>query len=150
MERIFNSASAEETEQIAESMGQQLKGGEVIQLVGDVGAGKTTFVKGLVRGMGSKDRVSSPSFTISNVYITPKLSLHHYDFYRITDTAIMKNELFEVINDSNNVVILEWAEPVSQVLPKVHIAIQIKVTNENSRTFFCKIPENYTYTLGTA
>ncbi len=116
MRHIFYSANAEDTGQIAASVGHQLMGGEVIQLIGDVGAGKTTFVRGLAMGMGSTNRVSSPTFTVSNVYKTPKLALHHYDFYRITDSAIMQNELYEVINDENKVVVLEWAAPVSAAL----------------------------------
>src|SRR5688572_15811906 len=81
------------TENFAETIGSQLKGGEIIELIGDVGAGKTTFARGLARGVGSTDRVTSPTFTVSNVYESGRIILKHYDFYRLNDLAIIKNEL---------------------------------------------------------
>jgi tRNA threonylcarbamoyladenosine biosynthesis protein TsaE len=141
----INTANQAETEKFAEHFGGQLRGGEVIVLVGDVGAGKTTFMRGLARGAGSKDRVSSPTFTVSNIYSSPKINLYHYDFYRLDDFQIIKGELEEVISMPNNSVILEWAEEVESTLPEDHIKINIVTTSQDGRNFKIFIPEKFNY-----
>ena len=142
---ILHTANSAETESIAENIGKQLKGGEIIELAGDVGAGKTTFVRGLARGIGSEDRVTSPTFTVSKVYESPKLQLHHYDFYRLSDLEIIQNELTEVLSLPGHSVVLEWAEEVRQVLPTDHIKIEFKAVSETERALSLVIPENYQY-----
>lgn len=145
MEYQINSASQAETEQLAEKIGVQLRGGEIIELVGDVGAGKTAFVRGLTRGTGSQDRVSSPTFTISNIYSSQKINLYHYDFYRLDDFKIIKNELTEVVSDPKNSVVLEWAEEVKDALPDDYIRIYITTDGENSRNFNLSVPPKFNY-----
>lgn len=106
----------------------------VIELVGDVGAGKTTFVKGLATGLGITEDVASPSFTISRVYDVPDgRRLHHYDFYRLTDAGILRDELGEVTADSSAVVVIEWADIVGGVLPDDHARLTIRATGETTR-----------------
>jgi len=107
-------------------LGAILNGGEVFELVGDVGAGKTTLVKGIAAGMGIDEDVQSPSFTISRVYETSKgLTLAHYDFYRLHDAGIMADELHETAQDTTAVTVIEWAEIVSGVLPADHLVVRI-------------------------
>lgn len=116
-------------------IGALLKGGEVIELIGDVGAGKTTLVKGIAVGMKVDEDVQSPSFTISRVYDTPSgLQLAHYDFYRLHDAGIMANELHETAHDKTTVTIIEWAEIVSGVLPSDRLTIHITSPTEHSRS----------------
>src|SRR6266566_208876 len=92
-------------------LGALLKGGEVIELVGDVGAGKTALTKGIATGMGIDEDVQSPTFTISRVYDAPNnLHLVHYDFYRLHDAGIMADELDETVSDASTVTVIEWAE----------------------------------------
>ena len=79
---IFESYSPEETEKIAYDFAGELRGGEIITLDGDLGAGKTAFVRGLARGMGINDIISSPTFTIVNEYRGGKIPLFHFDFLR--------------------------------------------------------------------
>jgi tRNA threonylcarbamoyladenosine biosynthesis protein TsaE len=122
------------TEQIAELIGGRLVGGEVIELISDLGGGKTTFVRGLARGMGSNDRVASPSYTISKVYTAGKLQLHHFDFYRLDEGGMVAHELAEFISDPLCVVVVEWAEVVHQVLPADRVTISINRLSENSRS----------------
>jgi tRNA threonylcarbamoyladenosine biosynthesis protein TsaE len=141
----YNSTGMEATEKFAEEFGRQLKGGEVIELIGDVGAGKTAFVRGLARGIGSTDRVSSPTFTVSKVYASKNMNLHHYDFYRLDDLDIITRDLAEVIEDGKNSVVLEWADGVQGVLPHDHISIKIEVTGEISRALTVTKPEKYDY-----
>ena len=106
----------------------------VIELIGDVGAGKTTFVRGLTEGLGAKDKITSPSFTISKAYALPKgKKLIHYDFYRLTDPGLMSEDLNESISDQNTLTIIEWGENVAGVLPEDRTIIKINYNDDNSR-----------------
>ena len=112
----------------------KVRAGAVIELIGDVGAGKTTFVRGLADGLGIKEQVTSPSFTISKAYALPEGGeLIHYDFYRLQDPGIMVEDLKDSINE-NNIVIIEWGESVVGVLPEDRIKIKISYNDDNSRT----------------
>jgi tRNA threonylcarbamoyladenosine biosynthesis protein TsaE len=128
-------------------MGKRLRGGEVIELVSDVGGGKTTFVRGLARGFGSQDVVGSPSFTLSREYNSGELTMYHFDFYRLSDPGIVANELAEVVGDSQAVVVVEWADIVENVLPPEHITITIKSTGESSREFTFSYPQRLAYAV---
>ncbi|HEY5806072.1 MAG TPA: tRNA (adenosine(37)-N6)-threonylcarbamoyltransferase complex ATPase subunit type 1 TsaE [Candidatus Saccharimonadales bacterium] len=140
-----SSTSSEATEQLAEKLGGALKGGEVIELVSDLGGGKTTFVRGLARGAGSDDKVSSPTFTVSKVYKAEKFEIHHFDFYRLHEAGIMADELAEVAGDPKTVVVVEWADVVQHVLPEKRLTITIRQTPEGSRkiSFSCHAGLNY-------
>jgi tRNA threonylcarbamoyladenosine biosynthesis protein TsaE len=118
-------------------LGALLKGGEVIELVGDVGAGKTTLTKGIATGLQIDEDVQSPSFTISRVYdMLNGLRLAHYDFYRLHDAGIMANELHETLHDPKTITIIEWAEIISGVLPKDRLTVIIRPVagDEHART----------------
>lgn len=111
-----------------------LTGGEIIELVGDVGAGKTTLTKGIAEGLGIEETVQSPSFTISRMYDTPNdLHLAHYDFYRLHDAGIMADELRETLQDQTTITIIEWAGIVEGVLPADHLTISITSPSETDR-----------------
>jgi ATPase, YjeE family len=121
-----------------EAIGALLHGGEVIELIGDVGSGKTTLAKGIAVGLGIDEYVQSPSFMISRVYKgRNNITLAHYDFYRLDDAGIMANELGEVIGDSNTATIIEWGEVIKGVLPADRLSIQITSPTENSRKLIC-------------
>lgn len=139
------STGSEQTGQLAESLGKRLRGGETIELVSDLGGGKTTFVRGLAHGMGSKDKVSSPSFTLSNQYQTNKLTLHHFDFYRLSEPGIMRNELAEVVADPQAIVVVEWGDIVEDVLPAGRLTLHIKTTGENERELVFSYPKSLEY-----
>jgi len=132
---------------LAIAIGSQLRGGEVIELVSDLGGGKTTFVRGLAEGMGSNDKVSSPSFTISKEYRAGKKTLYHFDFYRLADPGIVANELSELVGDQNAVVAVEWAAIVEDVLPAERLRIHIKTTGETEREFSFSYPEQLKYLI---
>ena len=118
---------------MAAQIGQRLKGGEVIELVSDLGGGKTVFVKGVAKGMGIKDLVGSPTFTISSEYKAGDLVLHHFDFYRLGEPGIVANELDEIIGVPQNVVAIEWADLVNTVLPQNRLSIHIHTLGETER-----------------
>ena len=128
-------SSADELRQLGEKLGQTLCGGEVIELIGDIGAGKTTFTQGLARGLAIISAITSPSFTISNTYESEKgLILRHYDFYRLNDAGIMKDEIFESINNPKIITVVEWGDSVRGVLPEDRQTIEIKYSeNPESR-----------------
>ena len=105
----------------------------VIELIGDVGAGKTTFVRGLAQGLGIKEPITSPSFTISKSYAIPSGgTLTHYDFYRLSDPGLMLDDLQESINN-DKIVIVEWADSVANILPENRIIIRINYNDDGSR-----------------
>lgn len=141
----FDSNNLEETLTLASQIGANCKGGEVIELVSDLGGGKTAFVRGLARGMGSRDDVSSPSFTLSNEYRAENNTLYHFDFYRLSEPGIMRQELAEVLDDKHAVIAIEWADVVNDVLPTEHITITIETTGEDSRTYCVTYPDEFSY-----
>lgn len=110
--------SPEEMDRFAILIGNCLGGGEVLELAGDVGTGKTAFTKGLAKGLGVADDVQSPSFTISRVYAARDgLELHHYDLYRLADPGIARYDIAEAVADPRVVTVIEWGETVQGVLP---------------------------------
>ena len=106
----------------------------VIELVGDVGTGKTTLSRGIAEGLGVKEPVTSPSFTISKHYAFPGGELIHYDFYRLPDPGLMADDLSDAIRGKNTVIIVEWGESVADILPENHIIYRIFLNDDGSRT----------------
>lgn len=126
--------TAEELIELGATLGSLLRGGETIELVGDIGAGKTTLTKGLARGMGIAEEVQSPTFTLSRVYDAPNgRRLAHYDFYRLNNAGIMQAELAEVVQDARTVTVIEWAAVVGDVLPDDTLRITICVQADDTR-----------------
>lgn len=147
LEKQLISQSAERTEAVAESLGRKLGGGEVIELISDLGGGKTTFVRGLVRGLGSQDKVSSPTFTISKVYKARDLEVHHFDFYRLKEPGVIADELAEVVADPKAIAVIEWADTVQHVLPEHRIRLTIQLTPNGDRLLTFAAPEHLTSLL---
>lgn len=129
----LHSTTPEQTESIAARIGKNLRGGEVIELVSDLGGGKTTFTRGLAKGLDIVEVVSSPTFTISREYQTGRLVLRHYDFYRLHEPGLMSEEIAEAVADPSGVVIVEWADVVRDVLPANRLTIEITAKSENER-----------------
>lgn len=146
-ERIILLENADDTEKLARTIGKNLRGGECFELSSDLGGGKTTFTRGLVIGIGSPDHVSSPSFTIKNQYNSRNLTCYHFDFYRLQDPGLLKEELAESLSDINGVVVVEWAESVDEVLPSSRITINFDKTTDSSehRKVTMKFPIEYSY-----
>lgn len=130
-EREIN--STEEMIDFGREIGSSLEGGSVLELVGDVGAGKTTFTKGLALGLGILETVQSPTFTISRVYEGDNLTLSHYDFYRLNDYGIMKMELAENLSNPQNITVAEWAGELADILPEKHLRLIFESISEDKR-----------------
>ena len=118
---------------------------QTLELIGDVGAGKTTFTRALARGLGIKDPVTSPSFTISKKYSFDNNFLVHYDFYRLQDPGLMADDLAESLTDQNTLVVLEWADSVQDILPRNHLQITFKLKNNGSRELIFNQPMEKLY-----
>ena len=116
-----------------ERFAESLHAPVVIELLGDVGAGKTTFTRGLAKGLGVKSTVTSPSFTISKLYRGKKCILAHYDFYRLDEPGLMSEDLNESIADDNTITVVEWGESIRGILPEERKIIEIKYIDENTR-----------------
>ncbi len=130
----FISKSAQETLQFAQQFAQNLKGGEVITLNGDLGAGKTVFSKGIAKGLGVKETVVSPTFTIMCQYLSGRLELYHFDMYRLSSGLEAEEFGFsEYIQNPKSVSLIEWSENVQSILPKNVIKITIEKLDETSR-----------------
>lgn len=131
------SDSPEMTMQIAEKYAQSIKTPVVISLVGDLGAGKTTFSKGFAKGLGIKEMITSPTFTIMNDYSSGRLPLYHFDMYRLNgkDEALeLGFEEYFDLRRLKGVCLVEWAENVKGLLPALHIEINfIKVDDEKRK-----------------
>lgn len=119
---------------------KQINTPTVIELIGDVGAGKTTFVRGLATGLGITEPITSPSFTISKSYalLNNKGRLVHYDFYRLSDPGLMSNDLTDNLANPHNIIVIEWGESVTGLLPPNHTTILIKKSGIDSREIVIK------------
>ena len=132
MERY--SASEQDTEALGRALVQRLQPGAVVAFTGDLGAGKTAFTRGLARGLGIPDRVTSPTFTIVNEYEGGRLPLFHFDMYRLGSS----DELFDIGWEDylarGGVCAVEWSEQVSGALPEDAVWVDIaRGDNENDR-----------------
>jgi tRNA threonylcarbamoyladenosine biosynthesis protein TsaE len=139
--------SPEATQNLAANIGMRFKGGEVIELVSDLGGGKTAFVRGLAQGMGSHDQVASPTFTISREYRADNLTMYHFDFYRLHEPGIITAELAEFIKDPKAVVAVEWSDIAKHVLPEKRITAHFTLTGETSRHIQFTYPPELSYLI---
>ena len=131
----------------AAQLGKRLRGDEIFNLVGDLGAGKTTFVTGLVSGAGISEPVSSPSFTLRNDYRGKNIHIVHYDLFRLNDRTELGELLSETLNEANTVIAIEWSGALAGMLPKERtITISLKAASEEDlRIAEINFPENYEY-----
>jgi tRNA threonylcarbamoyladenosine biosynthesis protein TsaE len=137
------------THRLGLELGACLRGGECLELVGDVGAGKTTLAKGIALAMGVDEDVQSPSFTISREYEARNgLRLAHYDLYRLPDPGVVAYELDESVKDKTVVTLIEWANSVAGMLPDDRIVISLEyVAEDQGRVATVAVPHGHA-TLG--
>lgn len=127
--------SPAETMALGEKLAQELQGGELILLDGDLGAGKTTFTKGLAKGLGITRNIKSPTFTLIREYTMGRLPLYHMDVYRLEETGGADLGLEEYFN-STGVSVVEWSQFIQAELPKEYLLVQLKkdLQNDDKRT----------------
>ena len=128
----FITTSPIETESIGEKLGQTLPAGTVIAYEGDLGAGKTAFTRGLARGLGYCDPVTSPTYTIVNEYLGGRLPLFHFDMYRLRSSDDLWDIGWEDYLDRNGICAVEWSENVADALENA-LVVRIEKTGDESR-----------------
>ncbi len=137
-EFLYRTESEEETEKAGEELGLKLQPGAVVALRGDLGAGKTAFVRGLARGLGIHSGVSSPTFTVVNEYEGGRCPLFHFDLYRLEN----EQELLDIGWDDylarGGVIALEWSERAEELLEPSSVRVYIRKgeAGENQREIF--------------
>ncbi len=124
-EKFFESYKPEDTFEFGRKIGERAQGGIVFTLLGDLGVGKTVFSKGLAAGLGITEQVSSPTFTILQIYEEGRLPLYHFDVYRIGDISEMDEIGYEDYFYGEGVCLVEWADLIEEILPENHIRITI-------------------------
>ena len=129
---VYHSKSESETEAIGAAFARDLPGGTVVAMVGELGAGKTAFVRGMARGMGLNCRVSSPTFTIVNEYLGER-ELIHFDMYRLSSAEELFDIGWEDYLARGAVCAVEWSENVSDAFWGDEITVRIEKTGENER-----------------
>lgn len=134
---VVYSTSPEQTQQIAQDLAKNFKGGEVVALFGDLGVGKTTFIQGLARGLGIKRRITSPTFIIVRPYEininNRPITFYHVDLYRPQSRQDLKSLGLEEITRPDSIVAIEWSEKIKNLLPSKRIDVKIEVTPDESR-----------------
>ena len=128
------SASPGETRLIAAEFARHLPSGTVLSLVGDLGAGKTEFVKGLAMGLGTKDEVTSPTFTLVHEYRGGRLALFHMDFYRLNEDSELDDLGFEDYLAAGGVCAIEWGDKFPKRLPQDSVSIRFIIHDADKRT----------------
>lgn len=129
----IKTSSPEETIAAAEKLGSLLEAGDMIAYKGGLGAGKTTFTRGLAIGMGLGDNVTSPTFALVNEYRGEDMTLYHFDMYRINSEEDLESTGFYDYDFENNVAAVEWSENIADFLPKSTIYITIERLSELER-----------------
>lgn len=136
----FLSKSYTETEEIASKFARTLKGTEIIAMFGGLGAGKTAFTRGLARGLGIDDGVSSPTFALVHEY-DGKFPVYHFDMYRINSfDDLYTTGFFDYMG--NGIMVVEWSENIENALPDDCIRIHIEHISENEREIIIEGAEN--------
>ncbi len=126
MKKTFETNKAEETFLLGKKLAEQATSGQVYCLDGELGTGKTVFTQGFAAGLGIKEPVNSPTFTIVQVYEEGRLDFYHFDVYRITDVEEMYEIGCEEYFDGEGVCLIEWAQLIEEILPEnvIHIKIE--------------------------
>ena len=130
---IFYSNRPQQTEEVGEKLAKALKPGAVIAYKGDLGAGKTAFTRGLARGLGADEQVTSPTYTIVNEYLSGRMPLFHFDMYRLSCSDDLFDIGWEDYLERNGVCAVEWSENVADALEDP-IVVEISKTGDESRT----------------
>lgn len=134
VETIITHSEAE-TIDAGRKLSHALKAGDVVALYGDLGSGKTRFVKGISRGLGITEHVTSPTFVVVNEHLHGNIPLYHFDFYRLRNIRELEEIGFEEYLEGNGICVLEWAEMIREKLPLKRYDVHLSPGSaENERT----------------
>ena len=132
-DELFCSSSVNQTEEFACKFAKSVSAGSVIAMKGDLGAGKTCFVRGFAKGMGYNGDVNSPTFAIVNVYLGGRLDIYHFDMYRVGGWDDLETTGYFDYIEAGGVLIIEWSENIEAALPENVITVTIEKNSENER-----------------
>ena len=132
MKKIYETSSPAQTEAVGAALGAVLQPGTIIAYTGDLGAGKTAFTRGLARGLNCTDRVTSPTYTIVNEYLSGRLPLFHFDMYRLASSDDLFDIGWEDYLRRGGVCAVEWSENVDDAMEDA-IYVKIEKTGEETR-----------------
>lgn len=135
---IFTTTSPKQTRKLGEILAKELKGGEIICLMGELGSGKTTFAQGVLKGLGASGPYTSPTFVVMKHYRIKDHRLgikdtYHADAYRVRPKDILELGWEEIISDRNNVIIIEWAERIKRIVPEGAIWLKFEHLKKDKR-----------------
>ena len=128
----YHTHSPEQTEQLGADFAKTLSPGDIVAFSGDLGAGKTAFSRGVLRGLSYEGRVTSPTFAIANEYQTPGGPVVHLDLYRLTDPDSLYEIGFDEYLDGSRIVLIEWSENAGDSLPDFYKTVHISYGNDNN------------------
>ena len=128
----YISRSPAETESVGEMLGSRLRSGTVVAYLGDLGMGKTAFTRGLARGLGAKEQVTSPTYTIVNEYLSGRMPLFHFDMYRLASSDDLWDIGWEDYLERGGVCAVEWSENVRDAMEDA-VTVCIQKLGEDSR-----------------
>lgn len=126
MTRISDSFGEEDTRALAKELAESAQKGDVFALIGDLGVGKTAFTKGFAEGLGISEPITSPTFTIVQIYESGRLPLYHFDVYRIGDISEMDEIGYEDCFFGEGVSVMEWADLVEPIIPEDATIVRIE------------------------
>ena len=130
MKKIIISNSSDETFALGKKLSEKIQKKSIVAIYGNLGAGKTIFAKGIAAGLGIVDDITSPTFSLMEVY-EGNITLYHFDLYRINDPNEFTNLSFEEYWEGDGVSVIEWAEIAENILPKKRINVYIEYMDEN-------------------
>lgn len=133
MKRFCETASPEETEALAAGLAGGLRPGDCVGLIGELGSGKTCFVKGLARGLGAQGYIKSPSFTIINIYEGGRLPLYHIDLYRLSGMEEFREAGLEDYIYGNGVSVIEWVDRAPELIKDCALIVRFSYKGETLR-----------------
>jgi tRNA threonylcarbamoyladenosine biosynthesis protein TsaE len=136
MQDQFITTSSAQTKKLGKMLAKELRGGEVICLTGDLGAGKTTFTQGLLSGFKIKGPYTSPTFNIMKTYKAKKQTIYHIDAYRISAKDLLDLGWKDFASRPDTIVIIEWAERIKKIIPKNTLCIKFQWINKKERELF--------------
>lgn len=138
---FYKTTKLEETQRIAFDLAKSLRGGDILCLYGELGSGKTTFVQGLAKGLGVNKRIISPTFIIARQYKLKHLTFYHIDLYRTrTYFDLQSIGMEEILEDTNNIVAIEWAEKLGDMKPVKRVDLKFQSLENDTREI---VIENY-------
>lgn len=124
--KVIESYSPQETFAVGQQIGKEARPGQVYTLIGDLGVGKTVFTQGVADGLGIKEPVNSPTFTIVQIYEEGRLPFYHFDVYRIGDVEEMEEIGYEDCFYGEGICLIEWANLIEEILPQQYVQITIE------------------------